>query len=133
MVQGTLMYERSLCRVGDLHVLARADYKSVAAKQVAILSGGGSGHEPAHAGELFCTFLNIHVDFKHSSGCAAHDIPHGLIEYHGMKGCFSSTHKPSKRHANRWRTRGENAAVTEIEAWQQHNLFRLTLTRLHEA
>jgi dihydroxyacetone kinase len=54
MVQGTLMFERSLCRVGNLHVLARADYKPISAKQVAILSGGGSGHEPAHAGEDAC-------------------------------------------------------------------------------
>jgi dihydroxyacetone kinase len=56
--QGTLACSRNLCRIGGTHsngqrvglVLARADYASVSAKQVVLISGGGSGHEPAHAG-----------------------------------------------------------------------------------
>ena len=50
--QGTLACSRNLCRIGGhpQHVLARADYASVSAKQVVLISGGGSGHEPAHAG-----------------------------------------------------------------------------------
>lgn len=39
-----------LCRLegnGDIHVVIRKDWQK---QQVAVLSGGGSGHEPAHAG-----------------------------------------------------------------------------------
>jgi len=50
MVQGTLAFDRSLCRVEGQTILARADYKAKSATNVAILSGGGTGHEPAHAG-----------------------------------------------------------------------------------
>jgi len=50
--QGTLACSRNLCRIGGhpQHVLARTDYASISAKQVVLISGGGSGHEPAHAG-----------------------------------------------------------------------------------
>jgi len=45
-----IMSGRGLVRVGDLHVVARADVAEIAKSQVVIISGGGSGHEPAHAG-----------------------------------------------------------------------------------
>ena len=43
---------RNLCRIGAApqHVLARADFASINTTQVVLISGGGSGHEPAHAG-----------------------------------------------------------------------------------
>jgi len=52
MVTGTLAATRNLCRVGQhpQHVLARADFAAINSKQVVLISGGGSGHEPAHAG-----------------------------------------------------------------------------------
>ena len=52
MVQGTLAMSRNLCRIGQYpqHVLARADFAAINSQQVVIISGGGSGHEPAHAG-----------------------------------------------------------------------------------
>ena len=52
MVAGTLASTRNLCRIGAYpqHVLARSDFASINSKQVVLISGGGSGHEPAHAG-----------------------------------------------------------------------------------
>jgi dihydroxyacetone kinase len=52
MVEGILACSRNLCRVGSApqHVLARKDFSSINSTQVVLISGGGSGHEPAHAG-----------------------------------------------------------------------------------
>lgn len=51
MVQGLcLSNSDTLIRLGELHVVLHRDINSVKERQVTILSGGGSGHEPAHAG-----------------------------------------------------------------------------------
>mmetsp|Transcript_23426 Transcript_23426/g.39185 ORF Transcript_23426/g.39185 Transcript_23426/m.39185 type:complete len:636 (+) Transcript_23426:38-1945(+) len=49
-VQGALLTDSSLKRVEGLHILVRADIDEVKSRCVTIISGGGSGHEPAHAG-----------------------------------------------------------------------------------
>ncbi|KAM3571666.1 hypothetical protein VYU27_006319 [Nannochloropsis oceanica] len=50
-VQGMLLaHPKTLARLDGLHVLLRVDYANVKAYQVALISGGGSGHEPAHGG-----------------------------------------------------------------------------------
>jgi triose/dihydroxyacetone kinase / FAD-AMP lyase (cyclizing) len=49
-VEGALLLNPSLLRVEGFNALVRADIQSVRDQQVSILSGGGSGHEPAHAG-----------------------------------------------------------------------------------
>lgn len=52
MVQGILLAHPDLIRLGHHAILLRRDYAANVrdAGKVAILSGGGSGHEPAHAG-----------------------------------------------------------------------------------
>jgi dihydroxyacetone kinase len=50
MIQGMVACHPSLVRVEGYHVLLRHDYLACQSTQVAIVSGGGSGHEPAHAG-----------------------------------------------------------------------------------
>ena len=52
MVQGILACHHDLVRLGTHHVLLRRDFRAQVrdAGRVAVLSGGGSGHEPAHAG-----------------------------------------------------------------------------------
>ena len=50
MIQGIVACHPSLVRIEGYHVLLRADYLSRRSTKVAIISGGGSGHEPAHAG-----------------------------------------------------------------------------------
>lgn len=50
-LQGLLLtHPTSLRRIENMHVVLRADFEALKEHSVALLSGGGSGHEPAHAG-----------------------------------------------------------------------------------
>src|ERR1700736_4828988 len=42
----------SVLRLSPLNVLIRSDFAALRDRQVALISGGGSGHEPAHAGYI---------------------------------------------------------------------------------
>ena len=50
MVEGLVALHPGLRRLPGRTVIVRADADSVRDRQVALISGGGSGHEPAHAG-----------------------------------------------------------------------------------
>jgi triose/dihydroxyacetone kinase / FAD-AMP lyase (cyclizing) len=50
MVDGLIALYPGLSRLADDNVVLRSDIDSVRNRQVALISGGGSGHEPAHAG-----------------------------------------------------------------------------------
>lgn len=51
VIQGVVASDPSIKRIKGYHVLVRSDYKELMKKnQVAIVSGGGSGHEPAMGG-----------------------------------------------------------------------------------
>jgi len=50
MLEGLVAVYPGLCRLPGQSVLVRSDLPDAAARPVAVLSGGGSGHEPAHAG-----------------------------------------------------------------------------------
>ena len=50
MIQGVVLSNPDLKRIEGYHVLVRANHEEVKASQVAVLSGGGSGHEPAMGG-----------------------------------------------------------------------------------
>ena len=50
MVDGLVALYPVLSRLADDNVVLRSDIDSVRNSQVALISGGGSGHEPAHAG-----------------------------------------------------------------------------------
>ncbi len=50
MIEGLVLLHPGLRRVPGQTVLVRADAEAVRDRQVALISGGGSGHEPAHAG-----------------------------------------------------------------------------------
>lgn len=50
MVEGLVAVYPGLARVPGQTVIVRADAEAVRGRQVALISGGGSGHEPAHAG-----------------------------------------------------------------------------------
>jgi dihydroxyacetone kinase len=52
MLQGMVVLNPSLLRLSPLNVLIRSDFAAVRDRQVALISGGGSGHEPAHAGYI---------------------------------------------------------------------------------
>ncbi len=50
MVEGLVLLHPGLRRLPGRTVIVRADAEAVRDRQVALISGGGSGHEPAHAG-----------------------------------------------------------------------------------
>src|SRR3954447_293105 len=50
MIEGLVAVDHGLERLPGQAVLVRADAEAVRDRQVALISGGGSGHEPAHAG-----------------------------------------------------------------------------------
>jgi dihydroxyacetone kinase len=50
MVEGLCLIYPGLRRLAGLNVLVRADVATMRETRVALISGGGSGHEPAHAG-----------------------------------------------------------------------------------
>jgi triose/dihydroxyacetone kinase / FAD-AMP lyase (cyclizing) len=50
MLQGLAVLSPGLARLSGHKVMFRADAEQIRDKQVAVISGGGSGHEPAHAG-----------------------------------------------------------------------------------
>lgn len=50
MIEGLVAIYPGLARLEGANVLVRADFREARDRQVAVISGGGSGHEPAHAG-----------------------------------------------------------------------------------
>jgi triose/dihydroxyacetone kinase / FAD-AMP lyase (cyclizing) len=61
MLQGLVVLHPGSVRLPGHKVLIRADAQQVRNEQVAILSGGGSGHEPAHAGYIGAGMLSAAV------------------------------------------------------------------------
>jgi dihydroxyacetone kinase len=61
MLQGMVVLHPGLARLPGHKVLIRADAVQAGERQVAVLSGGGSGHEPAHAGYIGAGMLNAAV------------------------------------------------------------------------
>ncbi len=61
MLDGLLAIYPSLARLADYNVILRADAEAVRDSQVALISGGGSGHEPAHAGFVGAGMLSAAV------------------------------------------------------------------------
>ncbi len=61
MLQGLVVLHPGSVRLPGHKVLIRADAQQVRDEQVAILSGGGSGHEPAHAGYIGAGMLSAAV------------------------------------------------------------------------
>ena len=61
MLQGLTILSPGSDRLPGHRVLVRADAERIRDKQVAIVSGGGSGHEPAHAGYVGAGMLTAAV------------------------------------------------------------------------
>jgi len=61
MLQGFTLLHPGSARLTGHSVIVRADAEQVRDRQVAILSGGGSGHEPAHAGYVGAGMLSAAV------------------------------------------------------------------------
>jgi triose/dihydroxyacetone kinase / FAD-AMP lyase (cyclizing) len=52
MLEGMVALNPCVVRLSHLNVLVRSDFAAMRDRQVALISGGGSGHEPAHAGYI---------------------------------------------------------------------------------
>ena len=61
MLEGLLAIYPGLAKLSEHKVILRADAEDVRDTQVALISGGGSGHEPAHAGFVGAGMLNAAV------------------------------------------------------------------------
>jgi len=61
MTEGFLAMHPGLARLSSHTVLLRSDIDAVRDRQVALISGGGSGHEPAHAGFVGAGMLSAAV------------------------------------------------------------------------
>jgi dihydroxyacetone kinase len=61
MLQGLAVLSPGVMRLPDHKVIFRANAKQVRDRQVAVISGGGSGHEPAHAGYVGAGMLSASV------------------------------------------------------------------------
>jgi len=61
MLQGLVVLHPGSARLPGHKVIVRADAQRVSAQQVAVISGGGSGHELAHAGYIGVGMLSAAV------------------------------------------------------------------------
>src|ERR1700742_1439971 len=61
MLQGMVRMYPALARLPGHRVLLRPDLETVRDRQVALISGGGSGHEPAHAGYIGAGMLSAAI------------------------------------------------------------------------
>ena len=61
MLEGAARRAPGTALLGDEHVLVRSDLPAAERRPVAVISGGGSGHEPAHAGYVGAGMLSAAV------------------------------------------------------------------------
>jgi len=61
MLEGLAVLSPGLMRLTGHKVMFRADAEQVRDHQIAVISGGGSGHEPAHAGYIGAGMLSAGV------------------------------------------------------------------------
>jgi dihydroxyacetone kinase len=61
MLQGLAVLRPGLMRLSGHKVMFRVDAEQIRNQQIAIISGGGSGHEPAHAGYIGAGMLSAGV------------------------------------------------------------------------
>ncbi len=65
----------------------RADCRSIKDNQVAVICGGGSGHEPAFAGYIGKSWLTAAVCGEVFSSPTAEDVLAAIRAVTGVKGC----------------------------------------------
>jgi dihydroxyacetone kinase len=61
MIEGLALLNPGSMRLSGHKVMIRADSEKARERQVAVISGGGSGHEPAHAGYIGAGMLSASV------------------------------------------------------------------------
>src|SRR5690554_8220091 len=61
MLEGLTLCSERLLLASDANIVIYRDLPAVHERKVAVISGGGSGHEPAHAGYVGCGMLTAAV------------------------------------------------------------------------
>ena len=61
MLEGTVLLSTSASLLNDENVVVEADLPAPLQRKVAVISGGGSGHEPAHAGYVGAGMLTAAI------------------------------------------------------------------------
>ena len=88
MIQGALYAHPDLMLLKGQNVLLRRDYQAIKNEQVALISGGGSGHEPAHAGFIGDGMLTAAVLGGVFASPTAAAVLAAIMECTGKKGCL---------------------------------------------
>jgi dihydroxyacetone kinase len=88
MIEGALLAHNDLVELVPHNVLMRRDYKSIKEDRVALISGGGSGHEPAHAGFIGEGMLTAAVLGGVFASPTAAAVYGAICEVTGPKGCL---------------------------------------------
>ena len=88
MIEGALLTHNDLVELVPHNVLMRRDYKSIKEDRVALISGGGSGHEPAHAGFIGEGMLTAAVLGGVFASPTAAAVYGAICEVTGPKGCL---------------------------------------------
>jgi dihydroxyacetone kinase len=83
MLQGLVVLHPGSARLPGHKALVRADAEQIRDRQVAVLSGGGSGHEPAHAGYIGAGMLSAAVAGEVFTSPSSR---HGLCCHQGGRG-----------------------------------------------
>ncbi len=87
-IDGTLMLEQNLARVDgypDIKVVVRTDWDR---SKVAIVSGGGAGHEPAHVGFVGRGMLTAAVSGEVFASPSVDAVLAGILAVTGQAGCL---------------------------------------------
>eukprot|EP00943_MAST-04B_sp_MAST-4B-sp1_P007779 g7779.t1 len=88
MIDGALYSHPDLVLLAGQNVLLRRDYQQVKHTQVCLISGGGSGHEPAHAGFIGDGMLTAAVLGGVFASPTAAAVLSAITECTGEKGCL---------------------------------------------
>ena len=76
-------------RNGNVHVIVRADFEQYRASgRVAIISGGGAGHEPLHAGFVGKDLLTAAVSGDIFASPSTDAVLHAIVTVTGSGGCL---------------------------------------------
>ena len=87
-IQGMVQSNISIRRIEGYHVLVRADFDTVKQNQVAVVSGGGSGHEPAMGGYVGDGLLTAAVAGGVFASPSVDTILAAIRTVTGPKGCL---------------------------------------------
>uniref|UniRef100_A0A7S4UUQ3 Dihydroxyacetone kinase n=1 Tax=Paramoeba aestuarina TaxID=180227 RepID=A0A7S4UUQ3_9EUKA len=87
-IQSYLFSRPDVVKLPGYDVLVRADYKEHKQDKVAILCGGGSGHEPAHFGFIGSGMLSGAVAGGVFASPSAKSVYEAIVTVSGKKGCL---------------------------------------------